>query len=265
MTIDFLLDEIDPNVSGIWMETLISLWFENGLSFEQFDTIYNVGVLTDTLDDQFIQSLMPSDGDFSRQMPSIINSLDFWEEIPAWHEVCMLKRLFQSSADSHTFAQSFEPLFKRTLIIVTQILPAQAASREKHNPLVYDNVELVRLDQEPFWYQQKFSAYSQRHLEKETRLLRTTELSLRYIFARQMKAITHFCSSPLLDFVEENVASYVEFGHEEVPPDDQGIYPREWLDVINSWVMAMNEKRNDAESGPSILNANWVTNLDQSS
>ncbi|KAF5262744.1 hypothetical protein FOXYS1_6529 [Fusarium oxysporum] len=205
ITIDFVLDEIDPNVSGIWMEGLISLWFEKGLSFDQFDTLYRVGVLTEALDTHFIQSLMPSDDEFLQQMPSIINSLEFWEEIPAWHEVCLLKRLFQSSTDQHVFARSFEPLLKRNLIIITQILPADAARRPKHDPPVHDDGKLIRLDQEPL-------------------------------------------CDPLLDFVEEHVASSVEFGHEETTPGGQCIYPSEWLDVINSWVMRLNQKGNISAS-----------------
>jgi hypothetical protein len=143
MTVDFVLDEIDPTVSGIHMQDLISLWIEKGLSFEQFDTIYNVGVLTDSLDDKFVQSLMPPDTNFSRQMPFIISSLEFWDEIPAWHEVCLLKRAFESCEDSSMFAQSFDPLFKRCLIIITQLLPAEAlgVSYNGHNfdlhPLTY--------------------------------------------------------------------------------------------------------------------------------
>lgn len=143
MTVDFDLDEIDPNVSGIHMQDLISLWIEKGLSFEQFDTIYNVGVLTDSLDDKFVQSLMPPDTNFLRQMPFIISSLEFWDEIPAWHEVCLLKRAFESCADSDMFAQSFDPLFKRCLIIITQLLPAEAlgVSYNRHDfdlhPLTY--------------------------------------------------------------------------------------------------------------------------------
>ncbi|KAF4340641.1 hypothetical protein FBEOM_5425 [Fusarium beomiforme] len=263
MTIDFVLDEIDPDVTGIWMESLISLWFDTGLSFDQFDTIYNVGALTDTLDDHFIKSLLPSDDEFSQQMPSIINSLEFWEEIPAWHEVCLLKRLFQSSTDQHMFAQSFEPLLKRNLIIITQILPVDAARRPKHDSPVYDDLELIRLDQEPLWYQERFSAYSQRYLERETKRLRTSEISLRYIFARKLKTITHFCTSPLLDFIEENVAPSVEFGHEQMSAGCQCIYPSEWLDVINSWVMEMNQRRNVSVSHASILNSNWVERLDK--
>ncbi|KAJ4034134.1 hypothetical protein FOXG_21638 [Fusarium oxysporum f. sp. lycopersici 4287] len=262
MTIDFVLDEIDPNVSGIWMEGLISLWFEKGLSFDQFDTLYRVGVLTEALDTHFIQSLMPSDDEFLQQMPSIINSLEFWEEIPAWHEVCLLKRLFQSSTDQHVFARSFEPLLKRNLIIITQILPADAARRPKHDPPVHDDGKLIRLDQEPLWYRERFSAYSQRHLDGEARRLRTSEISLRYIFARKLKTITHFCSDPLLDFVEEHVASSVEFGHEETTPGGQCIYPSEWLDVINSWVMRLNQKGNISASS---LNCNWVACLDEMS
>ncbi|RBA17910.1 hypothetical protein FPRO05_10928 [Fusarium proliferatum] len=209
MTIDFVLDEIDPNVSGIWMEGLISLWVEKGLSFDKFDTLYSVGVLTESLDTHFLQSLMPSDDEFLQQMPSIINSLEFWEEIPAWHEVCLLKRLFQSSTDQHTFAGSFEPLLKRNLIIITQILPADAARRPKHDPPVQSDGKLI--------------------------------------------------SDPLLDFVEEHVASAVEFGFEEMTPGGQCIYPSEWLDVINSWVMRLNQKGNVPASS---LNSNWVELLD---
>jgi hypothetical protein len=126
MTIDFLLDEIPSDISGVQMYNLVSLWFDTGLSFEQFDTIYQVGALTESLDDSFIRSLKPPDTDFWRQMPLIINSMELWEEIPAWHEVCLLKNRFETCTDANSFSQSFEPLFKRNLIIVTQLLPALA-------------------------------------------------------------------------------------------------------------------------------------------
>ncbi|KAF4468244.1 hypothetical protein FALBO_4863 [Fusarium albosuccineum] len=238
MSQGFLLNMGDPSVTGIHMENLISLWVENGLTSGQFFALRNVKGLSQDLDSKFLEAMGITKTWYSTVLNSILIHLEHWEEIPAWHEVCLLKEYFDRCPE---FAQSVRPTVKRYSLVVIEVLQLVCSRVKSHSGAVLDlgltqrqrkfhsgigltyiptwdeREPVPDLWETPGWYRCKFDEYRSRQIER----LQTSEEAMRHVLA----------SGGFLPFRVAN-----------------DVYPPMWIEAMKAWTDASRLRVSTEES-----------------
>jgi hypothetical protein len=112
------LDLIDSSVTGIYMENLISCWCDRGLTLKHAAILASVLSAWTKRDDWFIRCLEKEKSVFEEMRGRIMQSLDIWEEVPAWDEVWRLKLAFDRDRKI-----DWHPNVKLYAVIVCKLLP----------------------------------------------------------------------------------------------------------------------------------------------
>ncbi|KAI8402644.1 hypothetical protein FOFC_17960 [Fusarium oxysporum] len=176
MSQDILLNISDPQAMGVHMKTLIDLWVEHGLTDGQFLALEYAQNVTQDLDIEFIQALAHEKLWYDTVYSNIFLHLENWEELPAWHEVCLLKGYFDRSPN---FAQSLSASTKRSTLIMIKAFSQDLYMSECSLFPLHSPGNLV-----PYfwktsrWYQAKFHQYQDRQFSKLYSLERSVRASL---------------------------------------------------------------------------------------
>ncbi|SCO03588.1 uncharacterized protein FFNC_04645 [Fusarium fujikuroi] len=161
MSQEIILNISDPQAMGVHMKTLIDLWIELGLTSEQSLALESTKTTTKDLDIQFFQALAHEKSWYDTVYSNILLNLKNWEELPAWHEVCLLKGYFDRFPK---FAQSLSASTKRSTLIMikafSQDLYMRLSSICSPGNL---NDYFSRTSR---WYQAKFHQYQDRQFSK---------------------------------------------------------------------------------------------------
>lgn len=111
------VDLVESSVTGVYMENLISLWCHQRLTREQGKVLLCASYSIQKLDYLFTKCLDKGEDAFETVRCQIMQTLDSWEEIPAWDEVWRLKQAFDKGK------VDWYPTIKLYAIIVCEILP----------------------------------------------------------------------------------------------------------------------------------------------
>lgn len=102
---------------GVHMENFLDNWVDQGMNEATAITFRQVYELDSNLDAKFVEALKEDELTHYEQIYRILfTSCKYWEEIPAWNEVLVVRELSELSLDSITLPA------KRYFILVKKIL-----------------------------------------------------------------------------------------------------------------------------------------------
>ncbi|KAF4468236.1 hypothetical protein FALBO_4855 [Fusarium albosuccineum] len=172
--------DFNSPVTGIYMENLISLWCEEGLTTNQAEMLVKVSNIF-SLNGLFTKCLDKDKFEFELVRNRLMATLDKWEEVPAWDEVCRLKLAFDSSS-----IEGVRDRVKRYTILMCMLLPPMTIEREVHED--YSNLIREARDERdpkflwgtPDWYQKEFKEYQVRQAKRDNARQVAQETMLRF-------------------------------------------------------------------------------------
>ncbi|KAM5353044.1 hypothetical protein ACJZ2D_017079 [Fusarium nematophilum] len=222
--------DFDASVTGVYMENLIDLWCSKGLTTDQADDLLRIILPSYRLYDGFVKCLGKPLEDFKLVRDRLMETLEDWEEIPAWDEVYRLKLAFTSSPSS---ALQFSSILMRYTVIVCVLLPRLVLGREKHaenwkfipESLCFGRPKgLMRNYDTPPWYTEEFNKYLERQAERDRRRCIGQETWLK------LNALTSGYLSERHHVHVDMAAPYMEIEQLLEKPD---LIPLEWFPAIS--------------------------------
>ncbi|RSL64883.1 hypothetical protein CEP53_003867 [Fusarium sp. AF-6] len=235
------LDRLESSVTGIYMENLISCWFDQGLTPEHSKVLGSLLNPCTNYKDLFVKCLEKEERVFRTVRNQIMRSLAIWEEVPAWDEVWRLKLAFDQDRKTDWSCN-----VKLYTVIVCKILPEMIMKRNEHEDVwrtkrdVFDPIDLWgTLD----WYQEKFKQYQARQAERERSRQTNQEAILRY------KALTRGAYDPKAsDFAQQLDLPLTEVDLKRLIVEPPGCPVEWWVNLREGGFVSYSHK--DADPSP---------------
>ncbi|KAH7268729.1 hypothetical protein B0J15DRAFT_232370 [Fusarium solani] len=226
VSVQIPLDLLDSSVTGIYMENLISYWFDQGLTPEHSKVLASVLSRATIRNELFVKCLEKEKGVFQTVRNQMMRSLDIWEEVPAWDEVWRLKLAFDRDRKT-----DWSDNVKLYTVIVCKLLPEMIMERKEHEDVWHTRRGIhdpLHFGETPEWYQEKFKQYQARQAKREESRQRDQEAILRY------RALTRGAFDPKAsDFIQQLELPLTE--------DDLRILVEEPCKCPIRWLMILRE------------------------
>ncbi|KAF4448274.1 hypothetical protein F53441_8308 [Fusarium austroafricanum] len=176
MSQEILLNISDPQVIGVHMKTLIDLWVEHGLTDSQFLALEQAQNVIEDLDTRFVQALAHKQSWYDTVFTNILMNLENWEELPAWHEICLLKGYFDRAPGVVQFIGAST---KRSTLILVNVFSHGMYTNDQNPSQMRNPENLIPYFWETSrWYRTKFHQYQDRQFSRLYNLERSVRASL---------------------------------------------------------------------------------------